>query len=325
MTKTHFSSFLSTMLEFTKTLNRYSPHNVLEKIINTPIENLDVNDMISRYMQAIKPIKEKLYDNDVTIFTSPIKIFDGYNLSKRWNGFSSGQKKKVTTFMKLLYVQGELVLGIADDVNPFEGLGVDENEFSLDNLEKGIDSLVDTKVVNSPGLESIIEMTGLDKHIDIDGIIGKLNSMTDEDIENTTTTISKIFNGGDKMNTFIADVMNNVKNELSENAKDEGNKISDILEITNNVASKIKPNISISDIDIGSVIENLKKMGAESGGAIDPALGDKLNGMMSMMNKFMATNDPQNLMNMAKSMGMQNNPAYTKNPHNKKYVPKKKN
>jgi hypothetical protein len=328
----YFNLFVTNLFDFMKALNRYVPDDKFQEFLDIPVDKLDFNMLIVRYLNKTRPIKVELKAGDHSIFEKPLVIFPEIDISEYWGRLKSGQKNKVLIYMQLLHVQAELIIGGEEEAefNPFLGLGVNEDEFTLNSMKEGIEGMVDTEVT-APGLETMLNFAGLEKHLNVDEILNKLNSMTSDDIDETTKTLSSIFNGNDKMKQFIGDVLNNVKTEIGENKKTEGNKISDIFKMAQNVGEKINPNITKDDINFGDVMKNLKEMNGGEGLADNP-LGDKLEGLMKMMTGIMGGKQPSKaeMDKMVKEVGMNPNmmmgmnPAAAKNPHNKKYVPKKR-
>lgn len=325
---TNFVQFITHMMNFIETLNRYRPNPVLDGLLNMKLEEINFNNIIARYLGKVNMIKDKLNNNDYTIFDSPLKIIPDYDISEEWGYFTSGQKKKVITYMKLVYVQAELVVGLnntEDEFNPFDGLDAEATGFDLDKMEQGIDNLIDVPSQSTPGLDGLIEMSGLSKHLNVDSIIATLkNNMTDDEFDKATNTVCQIFNGGEQMNKSIGEIMKIAKTEIMENTKDSGNKIGDILKLSENMAGKIKDKINIKDININEVLNNLKTMNVpENGEQVDPAINEKLAGLVNMMGSMMNGKNKGTMNSMLSSMGI--NPAQMNNPHSKKYVPKKKN
>ena len=122
-TPSNFTQFIAHMMSFIETLNRYRPNEILNDLLTMKLDTINFNNLIARYLGKVNAIKDKLNENDYTIFENPLKIIPGYDISSEWPFFTSGQKKKIITYMKLLQVQAELVIGInnADnEFNPFD-------------------------------------------------------------------------------------------------------------------------------------------------------------------------------------------------------------
>lgn len=342
--------FIANLHKFIFDLNRYSPHNILETFLSS-FNNIDFNLILVRYLKKVRPIQDLLKSNNEQIFEEPLYLFPDINISEFWPKLQKGQKRKVFTYLQLLYVQAELILEkdnknnidfinnkIKSDItleneleeeefNPFLGLGVAENSFNLEGMKEGLDNLVEEDI-HKPGFESILAASGIEKLIDVDDILKKLNDMTDADVEETTSSFQKLFHGNEKVTGLINDIIINFKQELSENIKPEKNKFADVMQMAKNVAEKTKPNINKEDINIGAMINSFKNMTNET----DGPLNDKLRGLANLMEKFTSKKNPSqadlnNIMNNMGDMLPPNmmNKANLNNPHSKKYVMKNKN
>lgn len=333
----YFNLFITNLYKFISDLNRYIPDPQLDLFIES-FNNIDFNMIIVRYLKKIRPFQNSLKTNDESIFEKSLFIFPEIDISNFWPKLNKGQKGKIFAYLQVLYIQAELILENdnkeninflnnikTNEFNPFIGLG-EENAFNIECMKEGIDNLVETDV-GAPGIESMLGTLGIDKMLDVDSILKNLNQMSDEEIENTTSTFQKMFHGNKKVETFMEDIISNFRQELKENIKPEKNNFADVMKMAQNVSEKIKPDIKKEDIDVGQLINNLKNMTPND----NSPLSNQLHNLANIMGKFAKNPSAANMNKMMANMpngmipnGVIPNKAQANNPHAKKYVPKNK-
>lgn len=106
-----FEKLYSRLYELLHNLNRYVPNIGCEEILKV-YEKLDITTVMIRYLKVtgrhndLLKTQVKVNEEVENIFTSPLIILPGIDVSELWQNLSSGQKEKTWTYMRLVYLTG---------------------------------------------------------------------------------------------------------------------------------------------------------------------------------------------------------------------------
>ena len=144
------------------------------------------------------------------------------------------------------------------DVDMIGSIGSND-VYSVNNM---IDDVKDINMeVAQPGIESFIELAGVDKMINMDELIAQLKTMGQKEIDEATTNIKNILGNNVNKDTsnMISNILTDITTQLKTENLQEGNPIKNIVKIAEKVAEKTLPTIDPSKIDIEQLMESTQK------------------------------------------------------------------
>ena len=105
----YYNQFVSNLKKFISDLNRYCPNEGCHNFLNV-YESLDMGKVMVRYLGTMRKYENKLKNCDESLFTEKLALFPQIDMRELWVKLSSGQKKKIWTYLQLLYIQCEVIL-----------------------------------------------------------------------------------------------------------------------------------------------------------------------------------------------------------------------
>ena len=291
----NYKQFVKNLFKFVSDLNRYVPNEGTQKFINV-FDKLIMGKVMLRFLNTMRSYEEKLNNKDESIFENDLVIFPGINLSNLWVKLESGQKKKVWAYLQILYIQSEFLLNYEEssaeatnknkvmkemindvqesnkedklglDFNPFIGVGEDNHQFTLDDVKANIE-IYENENGNedsTPGLESIANLMGIDKMVDIDEFSEQLKNMTEEDIDSATGNIMDLL--GNNIDNKTSNILKSMLTDISDGLKkDDGdsnskNSFNKIMKIVGDVASKTKPKMDEEGINMCDILSGTQNL-----------------------------------------------------------------
>ena len=218
----------------------------------------------NRLSPVLKSNEKSLKNKDNSLFNNNFIILPNIDLKDIWSGLSSGQKKKVWTYLNLLLALVDLfddsvvdsavdsAEGKEDDIefNPFVGVGKDG--------ELGVNDIIgEDEGPPEVGIGSMTKMLGLDKILDVENLQSELKNMNEEEIDKATQSIKSMIGpqmGGNAGN-LIDNMLKNVTDELKNNDLSKGDPMKNIMKIAESVAAKMKPEIDNGDVDVDEMFK----------------------------------------------------------------------
>lgn len=324
----YYNQFVNNLKKFISDLNRYCPNEGCDKFLKL-YEALDMGKVMVRFLGTMRKHENKLKTCDESLFTEKLPIFPKIDLSTIWTKLSSGQKKKIWTYLQLLYIQCEVILNHKESVNvgssknatlkmmannvkenpetdtpfnPYLGIGVDKDaEYSVDAMFTGHDfEAYDEEADKNSGINNFIN-----SNLDLGELKKELANLTDEKLDEASTSIKTLLSGKnladleEKMgikidpNTleFFGDMTENICNQLKECDLKKVDNVRDLMDIANKVATKTKPNLDASKINIPELLKTTQHLASnckdENG---NTAFGDSKINPFDLINNMMAPN-----------------------------------
>lgn len=141
--------------------------------------------------------------------------------------------------------------------NPYVGIGGNIESYGVEDMFSSVPTLEEDKPLGA-GIESIANMIGINKMINIQELSDQLKNMKKEDIDNATNNIKNLLgtNIDEKTTTLISDMLSNISDELKKNEMGKGDPFKNILNIAEVVAGKMKPKIINDKIDVSQLINS---------------------------------------------------------------------
>ena len=291
----HYKNFITTLYKFIFDLNRYVPNDGTKEALQI-YDKLDTAKVIFRLYHLLNNNLDKIKNKDETVFNTPFIILPNIDLSVCWSKLIKGQKDKLWIYLSILSVETDILVNSKqetgskqesvtkqdtpspskdlvikeenqavkkDDFDPFIGVGKDDEEFGVDQMYAAVPTL-DEDRPSGVGIETIMNLTGIDKMINMDELTSQLKNMNKEDIDNATNSIKAYLGPNVDSNTtnLISDMLMSVSEELKNNDLGKGaNPIATIKNIAETVASKMRPNIEKNNIDISQLINATQAFG----------------------------------------------------------------
>lgn len=226
----NYKTFVEYFKKLLEDINRYCPNNILnEYIIN--YDKLIIEKVLVKYHNLTSKCIAKINAKDNTLFDSPFVILPNVDLSEFWPNLSSGQKNKLWIYLKMLHVESEHLVTFKPaaalerkmtivtkkdekiNFNPYVGIGGDNvgnigvNEI-CDNIDVGAEDYS-----GAPGLETIINMFGIDKVLNQSNFAEEIKKLQEGNIDAMTDSIKQMFSSD--VNQKTTDMMNDILSDLS--------------------------------------------------------------------------------------------------------------
>lgn len=282
-----YTKFVDTLHNLVKDLNRYYPNQGCQAFLDN-YKNLDLGKIMLRFLTMIRQYETKLTNRDETLFSNDLSLFPGINVTSIWTMLKEGQKKKVWTYLQILYYQSELLLNteectnetstkhqilqnIKQDVtqssfNPYEGIGQNKTDYSVEDMFPEKMDLEELKNFK-PGLGSVASALGIDKALDLEKLREQLKNMTKEDIDNATSQLKNVLGANavnQKTAKMIEDMLSGISEELqNDNMSDNTNAIDKIMKIAESVANRMQPKMQNEQIDIRDLWNSTQNVAKE--------------------------------------------------------------
>ena len=112
----YLEKFITKLYELLHNLHRYVPTENLKKILAV-YKKLDMGLVSMRYYSIMSEYGDAIKNNDENIFTHPITILPGIDISALWPKLKRGQKNKVWIHLNMLYVLSNMIIGEKEKQN----------------------------------------------------------------------------------------------------------------------------------------------------------------------------------------------------------------
>jgi flagellar hook-basal body complex protein FliE len=276
-----YTAFVQNLHKFVSDLNRYVPNKGSQDFLKV-FNKLDMGKVILRYLSTMRDYEDKLQAKDESIFTLNLDVFPGIELDELWQQLSSGQKKKVWTYLQILYIQSELILDYENTQqssdkqetlgNMISNVTEYQNEVSknAENDETSVKSNDDTDVTDVVDANTGDELTTLqfdpfvgvgnaNEEYSTNDMFAGIENLPDEKMTPGLSSLANLV-GIDKMIPNLDELKNQLKNMDKK----------DIDDATNNIKSLLGDNVNdqtsdlISDM-LTNITDELKKEDMEQG------------------------------------------------------------
>lgn len=309
--------------ELLHNINRYCPNVLIQEYIDK-FQTLDINLVLVRFMKIMQQYEDALKTNynDSLILNNDIFILPDIDIKKYWINFDDKQKKKIWLNLRVIYLRGKLLIDHEVDeyipstsisetvdgqhdtvikieeekkeelyVDPILGVGADIKNYDVNQLFKGTETL-DNGKIGGPSISSFAKLIGVDKMFDVSKITDQLKSMTKEDIENATQSISNLLNtkADEKTQSFLKDLLDQIKDQLNNVDFTEGDPYKKIENISSCVAKSMKSQVMKGEVDFNGILDNTKGLVKEFAQKGDSGINEKQFGMLDNFLKDMQKN-----------------------------------
>lgn len=153
--KLDFSRFVANLHKFVSDLNRYVPNNGCTKFLEV-FSKLDMNRILIKYLNSVRPVEIKLKNRDESVFTSKFIPIPGIDLTSLFKQLQNDrQKTKVWTYLQILYVHAEMIAKYGTEEKEKES----DTKLSKDLLIKNIYDDVKSNIMNSTDTDTDTQLT----------------------------------------------------------------------------------------------------------------------------------------------------------------------
>ena len=105
----YYEQFRTNLNNFISSLFRYTGNEGVKKFLDS-FDRLNMDLVIERFVKIMKPLENDVKMRNEDIFSKPVNIFPGIDLSKCWTLLQDKQKIKVWTYLKVLTVLTDLII-----------------------------------------------------------------------------------------------------------------------------------------------------------------------------------------------------------------------
>jgi len=268
----YYNDFSKNLFNLLSDINRYSASNKTKTLLEQ-FTKLNIEKIMKNYITSIK--KKDCFENEA-IFCKALFILTDIDMKFLWYESKENQKKKIWTYLKILYIQAELALNTEKkqqsneknndenteliNFNPYTGVGETNRNYSIDEMFSGPESLPNDSSQNTTS--PLGGMFNLGKMLNLDELGDKLKGLDKEQITMATNDIKKLLgtNMDEKTNNLISDMLSNITTELGKEDISTGNPLTNIMKIAENVANKMKPQMASEEIDFHGLLNSTQSL-----------------------------------------------------------------
>lgn len=134
------------------------------------------------------------------------------------------------------------------EFNPYLGIGNAiqvGDTYGVNEMFSSIPTFEDDKP-DGPGIDTIANIIGINKMINLEELTNQLKNMKKEDIENATNNIKGLLgsNINEKTAGIITDMLSDISEELKKSEMSKGDPLKNIFNVAETVASRMKPKMN---------------------------------------------------------------------------------
>lgn len=244
----YIKGFSNELLNFLVFIEELIPTASTQKILSK-YEKINTMKIIKRYNNVMNPLKEKLTQRDVNLFSKPLFIIPEFDMSFFWDNLPVENKDHVwETLSRLLIYSNILLANPAQqapvkviekkkdpikEVNPFIGIGENNTNISVDSLRKEVES---GKVDGNP------IMKALKDKLNVDELSKQLQNVDKNSISQMTDEVKKIIAphvDDPQVSGLIGDMLTNIGDELKNSDLSGGNLFETMLQIAEKMSTKL--------------------------------------------------------------------------------------
>jgi hypothetical protein len=268
-------NYKMTLLELLNLFDTVSPeYNKIKKLIlNVP--DLDIVKFSQRYLDVMLPNLQDIIDGNDEMFFTNIKPFPTIYIKRIWPKMDSDQRAKSLVMFRILIVLSNQILsngeqhnadnkvvdstndkekgkekGKEDETqpiqfNPYIGIGVDINDYGVDDMFTGEGLNYENF---KPDMSKLVNLLGIDKYFggDISDFGEKLKNMNESDIEDASKQIRKMIgaNVDSQTTDMINEMLSNITQEIKKVDFSEGDAMTTMMDIAETVSVQLQPKMT---------------------------------------------------------------------------------
>lgn len=278
----NYKNFITTLYNFLSDLNRYDPTEGISKVLKI-YKNLDMSKIIFGIYHLLNDNSVKISTKDESLFQNSFIILPNIDLSLSWPKLTQSRKDRVFTYLNMLLIVSDLLVNNkyatvnhnetnnADsepkketsetqekqlEFDPYVGVGTDNPEnYSVEQMYSNIPTLEEDRPQGS-GLETIVNMIGLDKMIDLEALSNQLKNMKKEDIDLATNNLKELLgnNVDEATHNLISDMLTNITEEMKAEDLSKGTSFNNMVNVARRVASKVEPTMRKNNVDMSKLL-----------------------------------------------------------------------
>lgn len=238
--------FSKELLEFIIYIEELFPTETNQKILNN-YQKINVMRVVNRYYNIMSPLKDRVTNRDETIFNQPLFIVPEFNLSFFWENMPKQHRDHVWKTLSRLMIYANIlkdatapppqpqpvVTPPVKEVNPYIGIGEDNNTISVASLQ---DEVASGKVDGNPIMKAI------KNKLNIDELSKQLKNVDKESIAKMTDEVKKIISphvDDPQVSGLLGDMLTNIGDELKNTDLTNGNLFESMLQIAEKMSTKL--------------------------------------------------------------------------------------
>jgi hypothetical protein len=316
--ETHYKNFVTVLYKFLVDLHRYTSSTGIQKILDV-YDKLDMAKVIFKINTILSKYNQQIDNGDETIFSQPILLLPEIDLSVLWPSLIKGQKSKIFTYLKIIKLESNLLVNFKEpvespvvpetsqttslvpvenknpveqpDFNPYVGIGNNDSAYGVNEMFSATPTFQEDKP-SGPGIETIANLIGIDKMINMSELTEQLKNMNKDEIENATNSIKQLLgsNVDNSTSNLISDMLTSISDELKKSNLKSDNPISNIVKIAETVAGKMKPKMEEQNIDITQLFNSTQSLAQQcKDDKGNPLFNEQMN-PFSLLNQLTAGN-----------------------------------
>jgi hypothetical protein len=354
----YYQDFSTNFMSLINEIHMYAPSKTTEKLIKS-IGKLDVasiSKLIARFNTIANKYKKLIDNRDENLFiNSDFNPIPELNFSSFWDNLLAEQKDRIWIYLQLLTIASNFIMNFVNNVkqtntsepvkdvnvstnkvnppvkedkkeekkklnfNPYAGIGVQTNDFSMDTLLSGPKELPSDQPQSDTGLGlglgNLSSMLNLGKMFDMNSLANELKNIDVSQIEQATNNIKDLL--GDSLDKetseMISDMVSDITDELKKVPENDasGNPLEKLFKIAESVAGKIGPKMKDKNIDIKKLWNSAQNLTNKFGdvsnnnnNGFNPMslLNNLMGQTMKMQDKFQGKSDEECLAECEKMM-----------------------
>ena len=287
----YYQDFSTNFMSLINEIHMYAPSKTTERLLKS-VGKLDVasiSKIIARFNIIANKYKKLIDNRDENLFiNSDFNPIPELNFSIFWNNLLAEQKDRIWIYLQLLTIASNFIMNFVTQTNtveshvntsvkevtpvkevthvkedekkklkfnPYEGIGVKNDNFSMDAILSGPKTLpTEEKPDSGLGLGNLSSMLNLGKMFDMNALANELKNIDVSQIEQATDNIKDLLGQSlDKETSeMITDMVTDITDELKKVPDNDtsGNPIEKLFKIAESVAGKIGPKMKDKNIDI---------------------------------------------------------------------------
>ncbi len=300
----YYQEFSSNLLNFIKDVNRYQKNDVCDKILEY-YPRLKTEKLVMKVYNACSSCSESIKAENEGIFNNEFNVFPGFNLSQLWVNFTSGQKKKIWTYLQMLYIQSNMIVSmltkneisdseknimkdiVVHNFNPYIGVG-SNNDYTVGDIVESnnkFNEKLDEEYKPELGM-SFNKIIG--QFVNMEDLSKALQNLDDTQINSAVENITNMLGttSDDRSKELITNIMDNIKNEINTPENQEKIKSGDcsvLIDLATKSYENMKNQVVVDQGDMSNLSGAVNNMINQLGGNKD---GNPLGMLQSVINNL---------------------------------------
>lgn len=300
----YYQEFSSNLLNFIKDVNRYQKNDICDKILEY-YPRLKTEKLVMKVHSACSLCSEGIKTENEDIFNSEFNVFPGFNLSQMWVNFTSGQKKKIWTYLQMLYLQSNMIVSmltkndiseseknimkdiVVHNFNPYIGVGTN-NDYTVGDIVESnnkFNEKLDEEYKPELGM-SFNKIIG--QFVNMEDLSKALQNLDDTQINSAVENITNMLGttSDDRSKELITNIMDNIKNEINTPENQEKIKSGDcsvLIDLATKSYENMKNQVVVDQGDMSNLSGAVNNMINQLGGNKE---GNPLGMLQSVINNL---------------------------------------